>query len=118
MGALLQNKKMLIGGVVIVGGVILLYFFSGSIGGALPSLSSGSAGVEGESSPDQQAAVSIERELIDELLNLKNISLDRSAIDDPSYMTLEDFSRPIEPEPVGRPNPFLPFLGQPVPEVE
>ena len=48
-------------------------------------------------------------ELLRMLRNLENIKLDPTLFDDPSFTSLVDYSRPLEPQPQGRNNPFLPL---------
>lgn len=50
-----------------------------------------------------------DQDLISLLLELKAITLDESIFTDPTFMSLEDFSRELIPEPIGRPNPFAPL---------
>lgn len=50
-----------------------------------------------------------ERKIAAELLQLRNIKLDSSLFTSPEYTSLQDFSRPIKAQPVGRPNPFAPI---------
>lgn len=51
----------------------------------------------------------VEQELIALLLELRSIRLDLSIFDDPEFQSLTDFSQELVPEPVGRPNPFVPL---------
>lgn len=116
MSGLMQNKKMLIGGAVVLL-ALGAYLFLG--GGTAPSPGFSVTDTFTSDAPDPDGAApsaeaaslagSIEQELINELLNLKNITLDRSVLDSPVYASLQDFSRPIDPESVGRPNPFAPY---------
>ena len=48
-------------------------------------------------------------ELLNMLKNLENIKLDPTLFQDPAFMSLVDFSRPLAPQPQGRNNPFLPI---------
>jgi len=70
----------------------------------------------GNSSPDgltsQPVAGIVPEEggdLISLLLELKSIKLDTSILQNPVFLTLQDFSIELSPEPVGRPNPFAPI---------
>jgi len=76
------------------------YFFSepSSTGSTLVSQGEGN-----------QAAVLAERELLATLLSLKKIKLDESLFDDPAFQTLEDFSQELQPQVVGRGDPFAPI---------
>jgi hypothetical protein len=51
----------------------------------------------------------IEQELLSQLLQLSTITLDDRVFSNPAFVSLVDFSQPIEPQPVGRPNPFAPI---------
>lgn len=48
-------------------------------------------------------------DLIALLLELRSITLDTSVLSNPTFLTLQDFSVSLAPEPVGRPNPFAPI---------
>lgn len=52
---------------------------------------------------------SADQDLISLLLELKGIRLDNTIFTDPLFATLQDFSRGLVQEPVGRNNPFAPF---------
>lgn len=54
-----------------------------------------------------------DKELVDTLLQLRAVSLSGTIFLDPSFMILRDFGTQIVPEPVGRPNPFLPLTSRP-----
>lgn len=43
------------------------------------------------------------------LLTLRAVKLDGTILNDPSFVSLKDFSTQIVPEPVGRDNPFAPL---------
>jgi hypothetical protein len=45
------------------------------------------------------------------LSDLRRISLDTSIFENTAFVSLFDFTRPLEPKPLGRRNPFLP-IGQ------
>jgi len=49
------------------------------------------------------------QDLVNSLLALRAVSLDGTILTNPSFQALRDFSTPITPEPVGRPNPFAPL---------
>lgn len=51
----------------------------------------------------------VDQDLISLLLTLKSIKLDASIFTDPTFQSLQDFSKDLVPEPVGRPNPFAPL---------
>ena len=48
-------------------------------------------------------------ELVTTLLALRAIKLDGTIFSDPAFVSLQDFSTQIVPEPVGRKNPFAPL---------
>lgn len=98
MQALLQKYKKLL----IVAGVIIVLalgysFFSGNdVPEGLTSQAVGSAPQEGG-------------DLIALLAELKSIELDTSLLQNPTFLTLQDYSVSLSPEPIGRPNPFAPL---------
>ncbi len=50
-----------------------------------------------------------EREMLELLTNMKSIRLDSSLFKDATYINLQDFSREVIPEPIGREDPFAPL---------
>lgn len=50
-----------------------------------------------------------DREVVETLLQLRTISLAGTILTDPAFLRLIDTGTQIIPEPVGRPNPFLPI---------
>ena len=50
------------------------------------------------------------QELVETLLMLRAVKLEGAIFAQPSFAGLTDFSTPIVPEPVGRPNPFAPLV--------
>lgn len=44
--------------------------------------------------------------VVETLITLRSIKLDGAIFAEPAFQALRDFSTPITPEPVGRPNPF------------
>jgi hypothetical protein len=48
----------------------------------------------------------VDQELIALLLQLRGIKLDDGIFSDPVFLSLQDFSQELVPEPVGRVNPF------------
>ena len=48
-------------------------------------------------------------EVLTALNQLKTLKLDDSIFKDKTFVSLEDFSKPLSPEPVGRINPFSPI---------
>lgn len=87
-----QNKIFVAGFVVLFAGV--LYYWSTSTG-STPTLTSS------DTTP-------VTQELILASNKLSAIRLDTSLFDDPVYLSLNNFSVPIPPQPFGRRNPFAP----------
>ena len=83
--------------VLVIGFFVYSAFFKPAGGDAL---------IAQDISPAQTA---VEQELIALLLELRSIRLDLSVFDDPEFQSLTDFSQDLIPEPVGRPNPFVPL---------
>lgn|SRR3989344_7436672 len=81
---------------VILGFIAYSYFFTGK---ETPVLS--------EETVSQ--ATPADQDLISLLLELKAITLDESLFADAAFMSLQDFSKELIPEAVGRPNPFAPL---------
>ena len=50
-----------------------------------------------------------DQNLVSTLLQLRAVKLDGGIFSEPAFQALKDFSTQIIPEPVGRPNPFLPL---------
>src|SRR5579859_7997317 len=98
----LNKNKMFIGvGLVLILGAIY-YFMNFSGGSSAPALTQSSDSV-------------VSQDLLATLQNLHTIKLDNSIFTDPVFVSLTDFGVTIPPEPVGRPNPFVPitvFSGQ------
>ena len=97
--SLLQKyKKLLIAAGVIIVLALGYSFFSGEeIPEGLTSQAAG--GLAPEEGGD----------LIALLAELKSIELDTSILQNPTFLTLEDFSVSLTAEPVGRSNPFAPL---------
>jgi hypothetical protein len=53
--------------------------------------------------------VEINNDLIGLLLELRVLTLDQSLFDDERFKSLSDFSVTLQPQPIGRRNPFLPL---------
>ncbi len=51
-----------------------------------------------------------DQNLVATLLQLRAVKLESTIFSEPAFGALKDFSTPIIPEPVGRENPFEPFL--------
>lgn len=98
MNILKENKAI---GIIVLVIVVLLgwYILSGGSGGSTPLISS--------NSPSSGEVVD-DRELLELLTDMRNLQLDGHIFESPSYTNLQDFSRSIIPEPVGRRDPFAP----------
>jgi hypothetical protein len=81
--------------------VVLVGAWYALSGSSTPAPALTTTPVAGSSSADQT--------LIATLLQLRSVKLDATIFADPAFMALQDFSTPIVPEPVGRPNPFAPL---------
>ncbi len=97
MNLITKYKNILTILVVVIAAFIAYSFF---FGGAPEAVLSSDV-------PSEQVAV--DHELIALLLELKGIRLDDSIFADPVFMSLQDFSQELVPEPVGRDNPFAPL---------
>ena len=81
--------------------VVLLGAWYALSGSSTPAPALTTTPVAGASTADQT--------LIATLLQLRSVKLDGTIFGDPAFTALQDFSTPIVPEPVGRPNPFAPL---------
>jgi hypothetical protein len=98
MNWILKHKIISIVMTVLVVG-IAWYFLSGSSSAPTAVLSS-------EASSQSPAGTD---QLISSLLALRSVTLGGTIFSNPSFQVLQDFTTPIVPEPVGRPNPFAPL---------
>jgi hypothetical protein len=57
---------------------------------------------------------SMSNEMLQALSRLKSISFDPELFNDSTFVSLVDFGTQIQPQPVGRPNPFAPIGGRPL----
>ncbi len=103
-----KNVKIIvaisIGIVVVVAG----YFYMTS--GSAPSSDQGVVAVSSDDIQNQ-----IGKQLLSTLDNIKGITLDKDFVESPLFLSLQDFSIPISPQPVGRTNPFAPVGGSVAP---
>jgi hypothetical protein len=58
---------------------------------------------------NDQTVGAIGADILTALNQLNTLKLDRSLFQSRLFLKLRDFSRPIEPQVVGRPNPFAPI---------
>lgn len=98
MQQLSKYKGIFILALALVGGYFIYTNFFGPGAAVTPSLQG-------------SVATEIEQELLAELLELQRIRLDETIFGDPALRVLVDFSQEIEPQPVGRNNPFAPYPG-------
>lgn len=54
----------------------------------------------------------VEEGLVATLLALRTVKLEGTILTDPVFVSLQDFSTEIVPEPIGRENPFAPLTSQ------
>lgn len=100
MKNLYQKYKLYIIGALLIGVLFVLYSLFFPNGGDDSLLSSETTG---------RAGAGVEQELLSTLVELRTIRLDDSVFSNPAFRSLEDFSVPLTPEPVGRDNPFAPI---------
>lgn len=114
MELLQKNKKVLIAiGAIVLLVVLYLVFFSG--GGSVKKnyqTDPTARGLVSELSESPADAI-VGRELLTMLLTLRSIKLDSAFFQNPVFGSLQDWSRPIDPQPLGRSlgrsNPFGDF---------
>lgn len=49
--------------------------------------------------------------LVASLVSLRSVNLSGAIFSDPAFQALQDDTTPVQPEPVGRPDPFAPLSG-------
>jgi len=98
MSWLLKHKIVAIG-IIITIAAVFWYMLAGSQGASDAVLS---AEAPAQVPPEAQ-------ELVETLLTLRAVTLQSAIFSSPAFHILRDFSTPIVPEPVGRPNPFAPL---------
>lgn len=55
---------------------------------------------------DSAVRAELDKDILPLLTLVKNVKFDGAIFSDPTFQSLADFSKPIEPEEKGRPNPF------------
>ena len=104
MMALFQNKiVILVVGSVLVAGAGWYIFLRDS--SQAPLLTT----------EDLTSATGADKDIVETLLTLRAITLSGTIFSDPAFVQLKDTGIQIVPEPVGRPNPFLPLSGSTTP---
>ncbi|OGI75621.1 hypothetical protein A3C67_00855 [Candidatus Nomurabacteria bacterium RIFCSPHIGHO2_02_FULL_42_19] len=96
---------------VVIGGILVfvyIYFFQGNP--EEDNLIFSDPLVSGETGATDGASISVGRDFISLLLNIKSITLNDSIFTDPAFITLRDSSIIlIQDGTEGRPNPFAPI---------
>ena len=96
---------------VVIGGILVfvyIYFFQGNL--EEDNLIFSNSLVPGEAPTADGASISVGRDFISLLLNIKSITLNDSIFTDPAFITLRDSSIIlIQDGTEGRPNPFAPI---------
>lgn len=102
MRELYEQYKMyiIIGGIVAVVIAGYVIFFAG--GEEEPALVS-------EQPAGESGSSQVGRDLLEQLLQLRSITLEAAVFEDPVFDNLRDFGRELSPQPVGRDNPFAPI---------
>lgn len=103
MQTLLRNKFWLIGIGVLVAGA-LWYALSSQGAPASDAVLTSSTGSGASATADASS-----QDVVEMLLALRAISLDGTVFTNPAFIALKDYSTQIQPEPVGRQNPFAPI---------
>jgi len=99
MDILKENKAVLIIVVIIIA-LLAFYGMSNGSGTSNSLISSTNARTD---------TVVNDRELLQLLTDMRKINLEGHIFESPAYTSLQDFSRSIVPEPVGRQDPFAPL---------
>lgn len=97
-------KNIIIGLTLIVAVFVVYRFFAGDQEAALTSTA-------------PITATAAEGDLLSLLLELRSITLSTDLLEDPTFLTLQDFTVDLTPEPVGRRNPFA-LIGAAEPTTE
>jgi hypothetical protein len=61
------------------------------------------------------ATAIIGEDLMQAIETVKSINLDKSLFSDDAFVSLVNYETPIDPQPIGRDNPFAPVPGLPKP---
>lgn len=93
------KKILIIVIIVVVAFVVYTYFFKGDSDITL---------LAPERIGEVQKSV-VERELLSLLLELRSVKLTGEIFEDPAFQRLNDFGQVLEPQPIGRKNPFAPI---------
>ncbi len=99
MNAIKENKGVLIIAVIAI--LLLTFYMMGNTNSQGGNILLSSQNALTENVDD--------RELLQLLIDMRNIRLDGAIFESDIYKSLQDFSKPIVPEPVGRTDPFAPL---------
>ena len=99
-----SSYKSLIGIIIIIGAVIVTYIAISKGPTETDSL------LQSQASPE---ATIVSARILNLLNQIQSLKIDTTLFKDPAYQTLVDYSVPIPPVDVGRPNPFAPIPGVP-----
>ncbi len=102
MNGKLINNIIIIALVLGLGVAVYFFFFSDKTDDT-PSLVSSSGEVAGSI---DGVDITPNRQFLAILNNLEAIKLDVSIFSNPAFLGFKDFSKPLDPEPSGRENPF------------
>lgn len=96
--------------IIIIVLIIIAFFLYGKFG---PKPSQTTSGLTVQTStPGNSNSSYVDgpaREFVTQLLAIQNIRFNTSILTDSAYLSLQDFSRELIPQPTGRPNPFAPL---------
>lgn len=87
---------------------VVLIALSVLVGGAIVSEGSKASAADAldVSTP---AGAEVGSDVIALIQQIKTLRIDQSIFSDPAFLSLTDYTTPIPPQPVGRPNPFAPL---------
>ena len=100
MQGFFQNKAVVVGIIALVVAAAAWYGLTSPASSDTALVTTTSANAPGQ-------------DLVETLLALRAVKLDGTIFSEPAFSGLNDYSTPIVPEPVGRPNPFAPLVFAP-----
>ncbi len=110
----MSKKTKILVGVLIVAVLIFVYTLYSPNKKTQGNLAVSSEGVIGDLAREQS---SLSEESLQVLVNLKSIEIDTSFFKSKTFRDLIDFSVQLEPEEVGRSNPFAPIETENSPKI-
>ncbi len=116
MESILKHKTMILGlGLLFLVGMGLFLYESGK-----PAATDGvtKTAVTSSSLTSASPSTGPDQQFVSQLLAIQNINFNLDLFKDPVYIGLQDFSQPINPQPIGRENPFAPYTGASVSGVD